>query len=305
MPAEEITFTSEEKIMATRARLVCLSAVGVLLVSSTGCIVIGMGGWPFGGSSVWTESTTGQIPIDTADLKALEVRTHNGSITFDAQPAGTTEAYVTVTKKAGGRTHADAEAAFESLEVYVKPAGSGTQRIGWKWKGIKRSNWGAHVSFEIKAPGDLRFDGETHNGSVDIEGIIGEVRLVTHNGPVTVESANGKLYAETHNGKVVAAYTGDEVTLLTHNGSISADLAQCAAVNGSITTHNGSVEVVVGENASANLECRTHNGAIKCDAPLDDFELSRRTLTGTIGSGEGNLDVTTHNGSVRIKKTTG
>ncbi len=306
--------------MTTRTRLIYLLA-GLLLVSGPGCIVIGGHGW--WGSTVWTESTTEQIPIDTANLNALDVRTHNGSISFDGQTAGTTEAYVTVTKKAGGLTHGAAEAALEAVEVYVKSAGDGAQRIGWKWKGVKRPSWRARVSFDIKAPGNLRFDGKTHNGSIGAEGITGDVRVVTHNGPVevaevtgdvrvvthngsvNVASAGGKLYAETHNGRIVATYTGDDITVETHNGGISADLQHCAVLNGSIVTHNGGVEVVLGEEASTKLECRTHNGAIKCKVPLTDSESTRRKLTGTIGTGEGSLDVTTHNGSVRIEKASG
>lgn len=309
--------------MNTRARFAGLVLVGLLPLSSTGCIVIGVGGWSWGGSAVWTEPVTQQIAIDTVDLKALEVRTHNGSISFDAQPEGMTEAYVTVTKKAGGRTRGDAEAAFEALDVYVEPAGSGTQRIGWRWKGIKRANWGARVSFDIKAPGEIRFEGrthngpveiagvtggvrvETHNGRVEVDGVSGDVWLKTHNGPVVVTSAEGTLCGRTHNGRVVATYTGDDITLVTHNGRIVADLSRCGALGGTLTTHNGGVEVVVGEATSAGLTARTHNGGITCDVPLNESRYSRRKLTGRIGAGEGTLDLTTHNGSVRIKKAAG
>jgi len=292
--------------MRTRARFMCLFLAGLGLLPSTGCIVIGAGwDWPFGGSRVWTEPVTERIQIDAANLEGLETRTHNGSITFDGQPVGTAEAYVTVTKKAGGRTQADAEAALEAIDVYVKPAGNDTQRIGWKWKGIRRSNWGARVSFDIKAPGNIRFDGQTHNGPIEISGVTGDVRVATHNGAVKVESSNGELHAETHNGSVTATYAGEDITLVTHNGRVTADLSRCGAMSGRITTHNGSIEVVVGEAASANLTCRTHNGAIKCNVPLNESLFSGRKLTGTIGTGEGNLDVITHNGSVNIKKASG
>lgn len=291
--------------MITRARLMCLLAA-VVALSSTGCIVISGTDWTWCcGSTVWSEGPSERLRIDAADLKALEVRTHNGPISFGAQPAGTSEAYVIVTKKGGGKTIAEAEEALEAIEVYVKPAGGGTQKVGWKWKGNKRSTWRAHVGFEIHAPGNLRFDGETHNGSVKIKGVAGEVHLVTHNGRVTVDSSGGKLYAKTHNGKIAADYAGNDVTLITHNGKVVADLRQCAALNADITTHNGGVEVVVGEDTSGNLTCRTHNGTIQCDVPVDNLKASRRKLTGRIGSGEGDVAVATHNGSIRIAKAEG
>lgn len=325
--------------MNARARLTCLLVVGLLPLSETGCIVTGSGGWPWSGPSVWTEPVTEQLRIDAANLKALEVRTHNGSISFEPQPPGTTDAYVTVTRKAGGRTQADAQEALEAIQVYVTPAGGDSQRVGWKWKGLKRPTWGARVSFDLRAPGNIRFDAkthngpiringvtgqvrvvthngpvkvesvdgtlhaETHNGAVEIAGMTGDVRIVTHNGPVTVESTKGKLYAETHNGRVEATYAGSNVTLVSHNGKVAADLMRCGALDGSITSHNGAVEVVIGQGTSVALKCRTHNGRIKCDVPLDDMQTSRRKLTGTIGTGQGSLEVTTHNGSVRIRKT--
>lgn len=291
--------------MIGRVRIMAAVAA-VLSLASTGCIVVGVGGWSsWRGSTVWTEASTERIGFDAAGLGAVEVRTHNGSITFDGQPAGAGEAYVTVTKKAGGLTQDDAEEALEAIEVYVQRVGLDTQRIGWKWKGTKHAGWGARVSFDINAPGRLRVDGETHNGAITVRGIVGEVRVETHNGPVNVESSQGKLYAETHNGEIVATYAGDDVTLTTHNGRVVADLSGCGTIEGNITTHNGSIEVVVGADTATNLTCRTHNGSIRCDAPLETSRFSRRKLTARIGAGGGALDVTTHNGSVRIRKATG
>ena len=277
-----------------------LSLVGGLsLLVNAGCIVIGVRGWA--GPSIWTEAVVEERALDATDLTGIEVRTHNGSVTFAGQPAGSTDGHVTITKKAGGLTVADAEKALEAIDVYVEPAGAGGQRIGWRWKGIKHPTWRAQVSFDIQAPGQIRFDGETHNGSVSVHGVVGEVRVETHNGRVDVESSAGRLYAETHNGRINTRYVGDDVTLVTHNGRVVADLSECAAIDGHITTHNGGIEVTVGPATSARLNCSTHNGAIRCKVPLDDSYFARRRLTGTIGTGEGDLVVTTHNGGVRIK----
>lgn len=293
--------------MNTRSMIRCVLA-GLVSLTGSGCIVIGVGGWGWScsGPTVWTEAATERFEIDISNLRVLDVQTHNGSIAFEGQPTGAAGAYVVVTKKAGGSNLEDAEAAFEAVDVFVEGTGADTQRIGWRWKGIKRSAWSARVNFDIKAPGALRFNGETHNGAVDISGVNGEVHVVTHNGPVNVDSSDGRLYAKTHNGEIVATYAGDDVTLISHNGRVSADLNRCRAINGSITTHNGGIEVVVGDATSVNLTCRTHNGRIQCDVPLNASRFSRRSLTGRIGTGnKGTLDLTTHNGSVRIRKTTG
>lgn len=278
-----------------------LKMLGMLVVlpalAGNGCIIVGIDGWS--GPRVWTESETQRLDLD-ADLTDLDVRTHNGAIAFTAQ-SGSTGAYVDVTKKAGGLTSEDAQNALEAMDVFVEPAGAGSQRVGWRWKGLKRLTWRGQVHFDIRAPGSLNLTAKTHNGSVKVNGVSGDAHLVTHNGRVNVESSNGKLYAKTHNGGINATYSGDDVTLVTHNGAVVADLAKCTEIGGSVSTHNGRVEVTLSASTSAKLTCRTHNGGIRCDVPLQTSEVRRRRLTGTIGSGEGNLNVTTHNGSVRIK----
>jgi len=250
---------------------------------------------------VWTEAVE-ERPIDTTGLTALEVRTHNGSIDFQSQPAGG-NATVTITKKAGGTSREDAEEALAAINVFVEPAGSGKTKISWKWAVPKKARWGGDVSFAIRAPGTLHFDAETHNGAVEVAEVSGDVKVVSHNGRLKVRSSNGKLFAETHNGEVDANYAGPEVNLSTHNGEVAADLSKCGAVAGHITTHNGTVRVSVGKSTSALLKCKTHNGGIHCDAPLSESHNARGELTGKLGTGGPSLGVVTHNGSIRVKST--
>ena len=150
---------------------------------------------------VWIEQTQ-ELSFQTAGLTALEVRTHNGAINFESQPQAQDEATVTVTKKAGGHTQEQAERVMQAIDVYSQRKPDGTQRLGWKWARIKHLDWRATVSFEIHAPANLHFDGETHNGAVTAEGITGNVRAVTHNGRVEAASQGEKLHAETHNGTI-------------------------------------------------------------------------------------------------------
>jgi len=290
--------------MKIRSKLFYAWSVCIPLWSS-GCVIVGVhdGCWSWGGPSVWTEAVE-ERPIDTTGLTALEVRTHNGTIDFQSQPAGGS-ASVTISKKGGGANQEDAEEALAAINVFVEPAGNGKTRISWKWAVPKKARWSGDVSFAIRAPGNLHFDAETHNGAVSVAEVSGDVKVVSHNGKLKVRSGNGKLQAETHNGDVDAVYAGPEVNLSSHNGEVSADLSKCGAVAGSITTHNGQVRIEVGKNTAATLECRTHNGGIDCDAPLSESHNAKGELTGKLGAGGQPLDVATHNGSIRIKGTSG
>ena len=292
--------------MSTPKRLFCSTFAILLLGSVGGCIIVSGSGSSWGwGSTAWTEVETEQLALDTTGLEELEVRTHNGRIDFEGQPTEGGEASITVTKKGGGLTSAGANAALNAIEVFVKPAGSGTQRIGWRWKGIKRIGWHASVSFAITAPGELNLDIETHNGRVGVAGAAGDVQIVTHNGRITVASEKGRLHAVSHNGRITADYTGKDLTLLTHNGRIDADLRRCGAVRGDITTHNGSVELAVGDATSAMIDCDTHNGSVDIDVPIETIKVSRGHVEGRLGEGGDTLVVSTHNGSIVVRKPAG
>jgi len=277
-----------------------LGGLGAVLLFNSGCVVCG---WGCCGSTVWTDPATEQLQIDTSGLEALEAQTHNGAIHFVGRPGS--DAVVTVTKKGGGRTHGSAEEALQAIEVYANDEPGGVKRLGWKWRERKHPGWSAAVSFRIEAPGGLSFSAETHNGSVTVSGAESDVVVTTHNGGVNVLARGGKLSAETHNGRIEASYAGRELRLITHNGGVVASLAGCDGITGSIITHNGGVQVEVGGTTSAGLQARTHNGSIHCEVPLNQARFSRQVLTGTLGQGGGTLDVTTHNGTIRIKQVAG
>jgi hypothetical protein len=275
---------------------VLFGGLGFIVLSNTGCLI---GGW----TTAWTKPRTEQLQFSAASLSALEARTHNGSIHFMDRPG--TEANVTVTKKGGGRSLAAAEEALQAVEVFAEDAADGVKRLGWRWKEPKHRGWSAEVDFKIEAPGRLALTAETHNGSVTVDNAQADVIVTTHNGSVQAKARGDKLWAETHNGRIEATYAGGDIKLLTHNGRIVASLDGCEKVQGSITTHNGGVDVGLGETTAAELEARTQNGAINCDVPLNAARASHGTFSGTIGQGGGKLDVTTHNGSIRIKQVAG
>jgi hypothetical protein len=278
-----------------------LVACGTVFPFLTGCVVvIGDGGWGCGGPRVHTTASE-ELALDTAGVTALEVRTHNGTIDFQGQDAG--PGSVTITKKAGGRTAEDAQEAMDAIEVFVEPAGAGITRMGWKWKVPKRTRWSGEVNFAIRAPRALRLDAETHNGAMDIAAVEGDVRAETHNGRIKVNSGRGALNARTHNGAITATYAGPRIALETHNGEIVADISRCAALTGDVTTHNGAVRLSVGGETSAAVRLQTNNGEVRTEVPLTDHEQSRGRLTGKLGSGSGRLDVTTHNGEIRLERS--
>lgn len=279
-----------------------LAVASALFIFSTGCITIG--GMRSGGCGprVWTEATE-QLNIDSSGLAEFQIRSHNGEVSY-AGESDAGQISVSARKRGGGRTQEDAELALDNIEVYVESKGAGVQRLGWRWKTSKRSNWGGDVSFTVTGPSRMSLDVQTHNGKLALNKIDGKIRAVTHNGRVDVQASGESLYAHSHNGGVSADFNGGSVNIETHNGPIVAELRAAGPVGGKIRTHNGSVRVGFGREAAAIVSCRTHNGGIRSELP-GPVDATRTRLRATVGEGGADLAVTTHNGGIKLQPTAG
>jgi hypothetical protein len=141
------------------------------------------------------------------------------------------------------------------------------------------------VRFTVRVPAGVRFVGRTVNGDVAAEHLAGDVQATTVNGGVRLSTA-GQAEAETVNGSITAsvgqASGEDPLTFKTVNGSITVELPAAA---------------------NADLRAATVNGDIHSDFPLRGHtRISRRSLSGTIGSGGRRLALDTVNGSIRIRQ---
>jgi hypothetical protein len=269
------------------------ASIAVALFVGAGCTM---------GSTFWSKEVVEEIPIDAAGLARLEAESHHGSIEFVGRTDGGDAANVTVTKRGGGSTPSDAEAALRAIEVKIESAGSDGKRISHGWKTPRSIAWSACVSYKIVAPARLALVATSYNGDITVSKAAGGADLTSHNGAVKAEVSGGPLHVETYNGSIHARYEGGEIRLMTHNGEVEAELGVGQDLRGEITSYNGGITLAVADGVSTDLTCETYNGGISCDAPWQVKKLSRSKITGRLGDGGGQLDVTTHNGSIEIKK---
>ena len=138
------------------------------------------------------------------------------------------------------------------------------------------------VAFEVRVPAGVRFAGRTVNGDVEVRGLDAEVRARSVNGDVEL-STTGAAEASTVNGSIRAVL-----------GSLASGL--------SFETVNGSIDLDVPDDAGADVEARWVNGGLETELPLRlRGALGRRRAEGTLGAGGPLLDLTTVNGSIRIR----
>ncbi len=227
-------------------------------------------------------------------------QTHNGSITTNG--ADVTDCSVVAVITARATTEEQAMELAEEVEISLEPSGD-TLTVKIK-KPIRLINKSVGVSLNVTVPNQTSLGLEIHNGSVAVTDITGDVHAITHNGKITTMRVSGSTVLETHNGSISVRSTSGDAKLRTHNGSVKAFYAESASSVSdiSIVTSNGSIELATPPDLSARVEVSTHNGSINTDLPITIIgKVSKKRLTGTVGSGEGRLHLETHNGSIRIR----
>ena len=210
-----------------------------------------------------------------------------GALSVDAGPNGSInvtgesrrDVQVRATVQAWGRDQAEAERIASAVNVrsdgVIRAEGpSNEDRGGWS------------VSYEVLAPREIDLTLNTHNGSIAVANVRGELELEAQNGSLRIEGVAGNVRGRTTNGGVDARLTGD-----TWDGA-GLDLK----------TTNGGVRLRVPEDYSARLETGTVNGGIDVDFPVTVQGRIGREFSTTLGDGGPLVRAATTNGQVRVTR---
>lgn len=227
--------------------------------------------------------------------------THNGSITINGTDTAGCSLTATIVARAMTEEIAR-ELAEEEVKVTLEPSGNGLVVKIDKPKYMR--NRSVSVNLDVTIPNRANLKLNTHNGSVTITDIDGQIDATTHNGKVTAEKVSGTIELLTHNGSVTCQDVSGDSKLRTHNGKIKAYYSQSAQPVCDITmiTHNGGIDLKTPPDFSAAVEASTHNGSIDTKLAITVIgKLSRKKIKGSIGKGEGKLHLETHNGSIDIR----
>ena len=151
-----------------------------------------------------------------------------------------------------------------------------------------RGNNPASVEYTLTVPRGARIDSaELVNGSLDIEGVKGDVHV------------------SLVNGEVKAGGLGGEVKLSTVNGAQEVNVTALDEAKGvTLNSVNGPIVLIVPSGANAQVRASTVHGAITNDFGLtvNEGQYVGRDLTGQIGSGGPRIRLNNVNGSIAIKR---
>jgi DUF4097 and DUF4098 domain-containing protein YvlB len=155
------------------------------------------------------------------------------------------------------------------------------------YEGRTREDSFASVEYTLTLPRSAQLDGaDLVNGSLDVEGVQGDVR------------------ANLVNGTVAASGLGGDVKLSTVNGGIEANVAALGAAKGvQLNSVNGAIVLIVPAGASADIKASTVHGKITNDLGMkvEDGEFIGHSMNGQIGSGGARIRLNNVNGSIDVK----
>ena len=141
-----------------------------------------------------------------------------------------------------------------------------------------------NVAFTVSVPDGVHLNARNTNGVVRVSGLSGDVSATTVNGNIEAESA-GLVSARTVNGRIDAAV----------GASPREDL--------SFRTVNGRVRLALPAEVDADLSLRTVNGGIDSDFPVDvRGRWGPRSASGQLGQGGPDIDVSTVNGGIEVRR---
>lgn len=145
----------------------------------------------------------------------------------------------------------------------------------------------ASVDYTLSVPHNARLSSiELVNGSLDIDGVAGDVNASCVNGKVTARLLKGDVKLGTVNGVLEATFDALNESKTISLGSV-----------------NGSVTVVIPSDSNATVKAGTVHGQIKNDfgLPVRQGDYVGRELYGQIGRGGARLKLGNVNGSVNIR----
>ena len=150
------------------------------------------------------------------------------------------------------------------------------------YDGRNREDSFASVEYTLTLPRSAQLDGaDLVNGSLNIEGVQGDVR------------------ANLVNGTVRASGLGGDVKLSTVNGSIEANVAALGSAKGvQLNSVNGAIVLIVPAGASADIKASTVHGKITNDLGLkvEDGDFVGHSMNGQVGSGGARIRLNNVNG---------
>jgi hypothetical protein len=294
--------------------------------------------WHFGGSDKAKYEREVPLAAPLAAGSTFSADTPDGSITV--RGVETAECKVVAKIVAHARTEERAQELAEQIEVRLEPAGNGLKTVVEGPHSLTNAWYSVSLEVQVPAQTRLTLstrdgsvhvtgivadvDAKTSDGGIEAQDLKGNVKLDTADGGITGTRIEGAML-DVHAGDggiTLTSIRADSVNARTGDGGINcrgiaAQRIECHTNDGSIhleyapdgpkapdvtaSTGDGGITFVAPPGLSATLDASTGDGAIHTSLPLTLKQAAGKSLTGTLGAGEGKVRLKTNDGSITIR----
>ncbi|MBD0747594.1 DUF4097 family beta strand repeat-containing protein [Streptomyces sp. CBMA152] len=263
--------------------------------------------------STWSVSEPRKLAFD-APVSALNVRIVNGTVNVVGTDEGSARLEVS---------------AIEGPPLIVTQDGS-TLTVAYEdlpWKGFlkwfDRKSWQRNAVVSLAVPAESTVEVGVVGaaavvsgirGRTDVRGVTGDTTLVGLSGSIRADTVSGNLEAQAVTGDLVFKSVSGDLTVIegaatsVRADSVSGDMVLDLDASGSpadirLTSVSGEIGIRLEHpSADARVEANTTSGAVS--NAFEDLRVSgqwgAKSITGTLGAGNGTLRATTVSGSIAL-----
>ncbi|MBL8064623.1 MAG: DUF4097 family beta strand repeat protein [Chthonomonadaceae bacterium] len=276
-----------------------------------------------------TQTKRVQLPLQVPEGKTLRIETRDGDIEIiGGQETGS------LTIDASFRSYDEVEAKNQA-DTYTPVLEEGDHYVSFRQP--EGTNVTTDVSIKIPAgvPVELKLTSgdvtvvdtvapvkiEGSSGNVKIKNAKGAVQVSERSGSVCLEEVEATILSvETRSGDISVRDSGGVVELKTSSGNVAlkkmrakalsveaasgnvdADLCQPVTGSVNVTAVTGNVHMGIVENCDCRVNLNTLRGTVASSVPLLDETIVEGRVTGQLGSGLGQLDVSVVTGNVSFE----
>jgi hypothetical protein len=216
---------------------------------------------------------------DATGLSSFAIEGTNGRILVTRNSGG--EAFVIRgEKRVGANSESDAAAGLAQITFDITEVGDELRIRSIHPVGRNRQYV---VNWVLEVPRRLFGQVASVNGDVTMESLDNGLLALVTNGVVTLTDIEGNTEVSVVNGNLIAAVSieGDEFI--------------------DLSTVNGNIALSVPSATNAELDVRTDAGSVTVtNLTLTNEQITNNVVTGTLGTGEGTIDILTLNGNITV-----
>jgi hypothetical protein len=228
----------------------------------------------------FTAEKTIETNIPVGGCSSLEIMAINGTVAVTGN-CDIDDISLTARLVVGSDSQSDADRYLEDLEIEVTASSESIvlQTVHPKDTGGRQYR----VEYNIVVPIDLAVLTNQANGNIDIHDIQNSVDVINVNGDIQLIDIVGGVAADVVNGCINAS-----VTLPVH-----------ATID--LIVDNGSIDLRIPRSTSAIMDAFVVRGTIHTtNLVFDELVQTDRSLTGTLGGGNGNIELWVDVGNVAV-----